>query len=106
MDCDRTVIQVLPEQVCPMRLNQVTVPSTDVAKSIEFYKRLGLIQIVDSPPKYARFVSPDGDATFSIHHYNELSPGARSVVYFECENLDDTVSELKSRGVDFDSDPV
>jgi hypothetical protein len=49
-----------------MKLNQVTVPSTDVVKSIEFYKRLGLIQIVDSPPKYARFVCPDGDAPFQF----------------------------------------
>ena len=89
-----------------MRLNQVTVPSTEVTKSVEFYKRLGLIQIVDSPPKYARFVCPDGDATFSVHHYDELSAGARPVVYFECENLDDTVGELKRRGLEFVSDPV
>ena len=89
-----------------MKLNQVTVPSTDVAKSIEFYKRLGLIQIVDSPPKYARFVCPDGDATFSIHHADELSTGARPVVYFECVNLDDRVAALKQAGIEFDSDPV
>jgi catechol 2,3-dioxygenase-like lactoylglutathione lyase family enzyme len=89
-----------------MRLNQVTVPSTDVATSVEFYKRLGLIQIVDSPPKYARFVCPDGDSTFSVHRADELSTGARPVVYFECENLDDTVAELKQMGVQFDSDPV
>lgn len=89
-----------------MRLNQVTVPSTDVAKSVEFYKLLGLIQIVDSPPKYARFVCPDGDSTFSIHLCDEVSTGASPVVYFECENLDDAVRELKSKGVEFDSDPL
>lgn len=89
-----------------MKLNQVTVPSTDVPRSIEFYKRLGLIQIVDSPPKYARFVCPDGDATFSVHHVDELATGARPVVYFECENLDVMVEALKARGITFDSDPV
>lgn len=88
-----------------MKLNQVTVSSTDVPRSIEFYKRLGLIQIVDSPPKYARFVCPDGDATFSVHHVDELSTGARPVVYFECENLDVVVEELKARGIEFDSAP-
>ena len=89
-----------------MRLNQITVPSTDVAKSIEFYKKLGLIQIVHSPPKYARFVCPDSDATFSIHYTEEVSRGARPVVYFECDNLDETVEELKRKGIEFDSDPV
>ena len=89
-----------------MKLNQVTVPSTDVVKSIDFYKRLGLIQIVDSPAKYARFVCPDGDATFSVHLAEGLTIGARPVIYFECENLDETVSELKKRGVEFESDPV
>jgi catechol 2,3-dioxygenase-like lactoylglutathione lyase family enzyme len=89
-----------------MRLNQVTVPSTDVAKSVEFYKRLGLIQIVDGSPEYVRFVCPDSDATFSVHHYEELSTGAAPVVYFECESLDDTVAELKKTGFKFDSDPV
>jgi catechol 2,3-dioxygenase-like lactoylglutathione lyase family enzyme len=89
-----------------MRLNQVTVPSTDVPKSIEFYKRLGLIQIVDSPPEYARFLCPDGDATFSIHHTDALTKGAGPVIYFECDNLDETVAELKAGGLEFDSDPV
>ena len=89
-----------------MKLNQVIVPSTDVAKPIEFYKRLGLIQIVDSPPKYARFVCPYGDATFSVHHADDLTTGARPVVYFECDDLDETVAELKRRGVEFESDPV
>jgi catechol 2,3-dioxygenase-like lactoylglutathione lyase family enzyme len=89
-----------------MKLNQVTVPSTDVVRSIEFYNRLGLIQIVDSPPKYARFVCPDGDSTFSIHHADELTSGAKPVVYFECDDLDETVAELKRRGVEFESDPV
>jgi len=89
-----------------MRLNQVTVPSTDVPRSIEFYKRLGLIQIVDSPPKYARFVCPDGNSTFSVHHADDLTTGARPVVYFECANLDEKVEELKRKGLEFDSDPV
>ena len=89
-----------------MRLNQVTVPSTNVARSVEFYKRLGLIQIVESEPRYARFVCPDGDATFSIHRVDEVSTGEKPVVYFECDDLDRTVMELERKGIQFDSQPV
>ena len=88
-----------------MKLNQVTMPSTDVARAVEFYKQLGLILIVLSLPKYARFVCPDGDATFSIHHYPSLAPGEKPVVYFECENLDNAVEDLARKGVKFESEP-
>lgn len=89
-----------------MRLNQVTIPSVDVARSVEFYKRLGLIQIVESLPGYARFVCPDGDATFSIHLVDNIAPGEKPVVYFECDALDQTVSELERRGIEVESRPV
>jgi catechol 2,3-dioxygenase-like lactoylglutathione lyase family enzyme len=89
-----------------MRLNQVTIPSTDVARSVEFYKRLGLIQIVESSPNYARFVCPDGDATFSIHRVENIAPGEKPVVYFECDALDQTVADLEQKGFEFDSPPV
>jgi len=88
-----------------MKLNQVTVPSIDVARSVEFYKRLGLIQIVDSIPKYARFLCPDGDATFSIHRADHVAVGEKPVVYFECDPLDETVEELKQNGFTFYVDP-
>ena len=88
-----------------MELNQVTVPSTDVAKAVEFYKQLGLMPIVLSLPKYARFVCPDGNATFSIHHHEALGTGDKHVVYFECEHLDGAVEDLKRKGISFDSEP-
>jgi catechol 2,3-dioxygenase-like lactoylglutathione lyase family enzyme len=43
-----------------MRLNQVTVGCTDYAASVQFYRTLGLVQIVDAPPRYARFETPGG----------------------------------------------
>lgn len=88
-----------------MNLNQVTVPSVDVAGSVEFYRRLGLIQIVGNLPKYARFVCPDGNSTFSIHHVESRPAQPGVVVYFECEHLDEEIARLKSRGIVFDSDP-
>jgi catechol 2,3-dioxygenase-like lactoylglutathione lyase family enzyme len=67
-----------------MRLSQVTIPSIDVKRSIEFYKRLGLIQIVESLPDYARFVCPDGDSTFSIHRVEKVATGEKPVVMSSC----------------------
>ena len=89
-----------------MKLNQVTVQSTDVARAVEFYKRLGLILIVESLPKYARFVCPDGDTTFSIHVADETAGAPRVVVYFECDDLDERVGQLKQAGISFESGPA
>lgn len=89
-----------------MRLNQVTIPSINVKRSVEFYKRLGLIQIVESLPDYARFVCPDGDSTFSIQRVEKIATGERPVVYFECDDLDQMVAELERRGVKLDSGPL
>lgn len=87
-----------------MNLNQVTVFSTDVSASVEFYKKLGLRLIVDSAPRYVRFECPDGDATFSIHHTDQPI-NSETVVYFECEDLDAKVVELKNLGLQIESEP-
>ncbi|PKP91540.1 MAG: glyoxalase/bleomycin resistance/extradiol dioxygenase family protein [Alphaproteobacteria bacterium HGW-Alphaproteobacteria-14] len=87
-----------------MRLNQVTVGCTDYAASVEFYTTLGLIQIVDAPPRYARFETPDGE-TLSIHQVDAVA-ASTTVVYFEIEELDQTVVILKSAGLRFLTDPV
>lgn len=87
-----------------MRLNQVTVPAFDIPASIQFYLGLGLKLIVNSP-HYARFECPDGESTFSVHLSEDRSPMAAVVVYFECANLDDKVSELKAIGYAFTSGP-
>ncbi|MCB0503059.1 MAG: VOC family protein [Bacteroidetes bacterium] len=89
-----------------MNLNQVTVPSKDLTKAVLFYQQLGLKLIVDALPHYARFECPNGDATFSIHLVDELPVGEGVYVYFECDNLDDKVEQLKSKGVLFDQNPT
>jgi catechol 2,3-dioxygenase-like lactoylglutathione lyase family enzyme len=88
-----------------MNLNQVTIPSTDVSASAEFYRRLGLRQIVETSPDYARFECPEGEATFSIHRVERVANGSGVVVYFECAELEGVVEKLKAAGVRFDSDP-
>ena len=88
-----------------MNLNQITIPSLDLDKSVIFYKTLGLNLIVNALPNYARFLCPDGNATFSIHKVEQLSQNSEISIYFECENLDDKVSNLINQGVVFDELP-
>ncbi|MCG1035262.1 VOC family protein [Polaribacter sargassicola] len=88
-----------------MNLNQITVPSLDLSKSVLFYQKLGLELIVNALPNYARFVCPDGNSTFSIHKVEKLPKGEGVYVYFECEDLDNKVKELKQKGIYFDEMP-
>ncbi len=89
-----------------MNLNQVTVYSKDVEKAVRFYQKLGLLLIVDSRPRYARFECPDGDSTFSLHETDKETVNPNIVLYFECEDLDGKVSELKEKGIKFEQDPI
>lgn len=88
-----------------MNLNQVTVPCTDFEASADFYRRLGLRQIVSSPPRYARFECPGG-ATLSIHAVAGPLPEPAVVVYFEVEDVDATVAGLQAAGMEFAAMPV
>ena len=89
-----------------MNLNQVTIPSRDLEKSVAFYELMGLQLIVDSVPRYARLECPTGDSTLSLHHADEIATGPGITIYFECENLDQRVDDLQKLGIRFDTDPV
>ena len=82
-----------------MDLNQVTVAARDYEESVSFYRRLGLIQIVAAPPRYARFECGNG-ATFSLHVDQSARPSG-CVVYFETADLDSRVEALRATGMDF-----
>jgi len=87
-----------------MELNQVTMPALNVAASVAFYRRMGFELIVDAP-HYARFKSLVGDATFSVHAVAALAEPSKTIVYFECAELDRQVAELKGRGLEFVQEP-
>lgn len=91
-----------------MRLNQITIPCVDYRESVAFYSRLGMMQIVDAPPRYARFESSDGGgATLSLHTVDH-SAVTHTVIYFDHESveaLDQHVRELEREGLRFDSPP-
>jgi hydroxymethylpyrimidine/phosphomethylpyrimidine kinase len=83
------------------RLNQVTLPATDLEESRGFYERLGLRPIVYAPPRYARFEC-EGGATLSVELGGEAGGGG---VYFECIDLDGVIEGLRGRGFEV-ADPV
>lgn len=87
------------------RLNQVTVTGTDYSRSVDFYRRLGLAQIVDSPDTgYARFET-EGGVTFSVQIDPDEKIIATSAIYFECDDLDQRVEQLARSGITFEHGP-
>jgi catechol 2,3-dioxygenase-like lactoylglutathione lyase family enzyme len=86
-----------------LNLNQVTLAALNLAESIKFYQRLGFVQIVNSP-HYARFALPQGSSTLSIHQ-SSTPVTADTTIYFECEQLDQVVAELESKGIIFEQQP-
>ena len=85
-----------------MKLNQVTLPARDMARSIAFYQTLGFVLIVHDD-HYARFELPPDHATLSLELTQE-PVGHGPHIYFECDDLDARVDSLKAKGVVFDSD--
>ena len=88
-----------------MNLNQVTVPVSDIEKSIEFYEKLGLKLIVVDLFHYARFECPEGDATFSLHQVQGSHGESGIWLYFEVQNLDEYVQALLEKGITFEKLP-
>jgi len=85
-------------------LNQITLPASDYAASVAFYRQMGLTHIVDSPDNgYARFEAING-VTLSIHIGDGAAGGA--TVYLESGALDAWVAYLARRGVRFDQMPA
>ncbi|MEP2235783.1 MAG: bifunctional hydroxymethylpyrimidine kinase/phosphomethylpyrimidine kinase [Alteripontixanthobacter sp.] len=81
-------------------LNQVTLPARDYGEAVEFYRRLGLTLIVDSPTNgYARFEC-EGGATVSISTEHG-EPGGASC-YFEVANLETARQLAVSGGIELD----
>jgi hydroxymethylpyrimidine/phosphomethylpyrimidine kinase len=87
------------------RLNQVTVTGTNYERSVDFYQRLGLNQIVDSPDTgYARFETAGG-VTFSVQIDPEEKIIATTAIYLECDDLDERVEQLARSGIAFEHGP-
>ena len=76
-----------------LRLNQVTLGATDMAKSAAFYQNLGLRLIVDSAPRYVRFEFPvcgdQAPATLSLHGVDAdwTAQDDGPLIYFEVDDV-------------------
>jgi catechol 2,3-dioxygenase-like lactoylglutathione lyase family enzyme len=88
-----------------VRLDQVTVGTTDVARAEDFYTRLGLRLIVRDD-HYLRFECPDGDSTFSVERMDTVDPSDAVVVSFECDDLDGECERLRAAGIELDQEPT
>jgi len=88
-----------------IRLNQVTVTGTNYERSVDFYRRLELKQIVDSPENgYARFETAGG-VTLSVQIDPEEKIIATTAIYLECDDLDERVEKLARSGIAFEHGP-
>jgi hydroxymethylpyrimidine/phosphomethylpyrimidine kinase len=83
-------------------LNQVTLPATDHAASLAFYRALGLALIVDSGGRYARFETAGG-TTLSVEAAGEIN--ARAIVYLEVADVDAAVAAARAAGIAV-TDPI
>ncbi len=92
--------------VITMRLNHVTLAVADVETSANFYRRMGLRQIVESYPDYARFVAAEGDTTLSLQAVEGPSLAPSASIHFEVNDVDTVVAALKTASFSFQSDPV
>ena len=82
-----------------MNLNQVTIVSTNVLKTLQFYQQLGLVKIVDSLPRYVRLECPNGQSTLSIQHADAVQPSEAITLYFEVTDVSKTVALLSEKGI-------
>tara|TARA_Y100000034_G_C6834127_1_gene376781 strand:+ start:754 stop:1131 length:378 start_codon:yes stop_codon:yes gene_type:complete len=87
-----------------VNLNQVTLPVKNMPMAVEFYQTLGFKLIVDTP-HYARFMCPEGEATFSLS-LEEYGFNNGTTIYFEHEQLDEWVAELQVKGIKFEQLPT
>lgn len=89
-----------------MNLNQVTLPATDVQASVAFYAGMGFTLVVDAAPRYARFLCPQGGATFSVHAVPGPVHSEGVTTYFECADVDAEHRRLLALGYRFSQPPT
>lgn len=88
-----------------MDLNQITIDVSSLEASAAFYETLGLVRIVWSPPRYARYECASGSTTLSLH----IAPApilSGAALCFEVEHVDSEVARLKAAGLKFDAEPT
>jgi len=88
-----------------MRLNQVTVGSTNLERSEAFYRTLGLRLIVKDE-HYLRFECPNGESTLSVDLVDHVPEAEQGTVYFESDEPDADYERLRGAGTEFEHPPT
>lgn len=92
-----------PQSSAGMSFNHVTIGCNDFAATSDFYRLIGLSQIVNNTAnRYARFEAANA-ATLSIHGTDIT--GGSSIIYLEHPAIDEYCSSLAAQGVIFDHMP-
>ena len=86
-----------------MMMNQITLTVRDYGDAVEFYTRLGLLQIVATDHGYARFETETGE-TLSISTDPAAAP-SNATVYFEVPDVAQKVTGLRAAGLDVAAPP-
>jgi tRNA-Thr(GGU) m(6)t(6)A37 methyltransferase TsaA len=87
-----------------VRLNQVTIGSTELERSERFYTALGLRLIVRTD-HYLRFELPLGGSTLSLDLVSAPPEREQVTVYLETDDVDGEYRRLVAAGVTFDQPP-
>jgi hydroxymethylpyrimidine/phosphomethylpyrimidine kinase len=96
-----------------MELSQAIIQVSDLDAACDFYRRLGLVQIIGGHPAYARFRTTRGRgsisllSTISSSEETALVSASRgaTMIYLECDDLDATSATLVDSGISL-SDPI
>lgn len=86
------------------RIHQISMRTHDVERAVRFYRdALGLPFLFAAPPRLAFFDCSGVRLMLSIPEPGFDHPG--SVLYFAVEDIHEAHDDLKSRGVNFRSEP-
>jgi catechol 2,3-dioxygenase-like lactoylglutathione lyase family enzyme len=88
-----------------MRLDQVTVGSTNLDRSESFYRTLGLTLIVKDE-HYLRFECPEGESTFSVELVVDGPEHEQVTLYFETDDVDGVYQRLRAADIEFEQPPA
>ncbi len=88
-------------------VGQVSIPVSDVDRAVEFYRDVleipFLFQVPGSPAM--AFFQCGGTRLYIVKPENPDSRTGSSVVYFTVDSAQDAADELKSKGVELESEP-
>jgi methylmalonyl-CoA/ethylmalonyl-CoA epimerase len=85
-------------------LHQVAIPAKDLGRSLAFYRdQLGLKLITEFPTPGLAFFQL-GETRLLIERTDSPTPGG-SVLYLRVEDIHAAYQALRTRGVEFDSEP-